>query len=411
MIQHLKKKIAWLIFIFTQFLVVGILVLVNYSHYNSTLQDVRQHYKTLLPEIELDEIFQAEDVEASLNISEYAAVLVPKQPDTQPEISRFTSHFSNLDDETIKAYAKKIAHTKWFERETEIHSIAFVVQRIPKEGKLILFYSKKEVLRQCTPFILGSFLCALFLALLSAFVSKQIADSLVKPAIQTLNAEKTFISNASHELKTPLSIIMANNDLAIRKYGEDKYLAYIKDEALRMNSLIAQMLTLERLDSAEQFYDIKNFSVSEAFSEVLCRFEVPAFEKGLTLQSSIPESLTFTGSEFQLKQLLSILLDNAVSYTLPSGSIDVSVFKKGHLLFLNVANTGKELPKEALKNIFERFYRSEEMPDSNGHFGLGLSIANEIVKKHKGNISVQCEDGNIIFCVQLPTLNPHTKGK
>lgn len=398
MIQHLKKKITWLIFIFIQLLVIGILILINYSNYLNELSSLKQEYRSLLFEMEPEELFTPGSIEDSFYLTEYAIVLIPKSGDS---IS-FLNHFPDLDDETLLSTAKEITMNKWFSHDTSYQSLTFVKRRIHQRGKMLLFYSKKEALCQCYPLIAGSIFCELLLVFLSVFISRLIASLLVKPAIQTLDAEKTFISNASHELKTPLSIMMANTDLAIRKYGEDKYLTYIKEEGRRMNSLISQMLTLEKLDSSEQFYDMKRFSVYEAFSEILCRFEVPAFEKGLALQSSIPENLFFTGNEFHLKHLLSILLDNAVSYTLPSGIICVSAFEKGNDLFLNVTNTGKELSEDTLKNLFERFYRSNECSDSRKHFGLGLAIANEIVKKHKGSINVRCENENIIFCIQIP---------
>ena len=403
MIQHLKKKIAWLIFIFIQLLVICILVLINYSSYFNELSSLKQDYKSLLFEMEPEELFAPDSIEASFHLSEYAVVMVPKEDIFPAEPLSYINHFSSLDTQTLLSTAKEIANTKRFERDTSYQSFAFVSRRIHQKGKIFLFYSKKEALKQCYPFMIGSILCGLLFILVSACISRLIAASLVKPAIQTLRAEKTFISNASHELKTPLSILMANADLALRKYENDKYLRDIKEEGRRMNDLITQMLTLARLDSVEQFYDTRNFSVSEAFSEILCPFEVLAYEKKISLKSDIPEDLFYNGNEFQLKQLLSILLDNAISYTKPSGCIEVSVYKKGHLLFLKAANTGKELPEEVLKNMFERFYRSNDQSDSKDHFGLGLAIADEIVKKHKGSIDVHCADGKIIFSVQLPT--------
>ena len=230
---------------------------------------------------------------------------------------------------------------------------------------------------------------ALGLALLISLIS---ANRSIRPVEDSYNKQKQFVADASHELKTPLTTINTNIDVLLSHEDslirdEKKWLLYIKTESERMAKLTNDLLYLARLDHDESII-YGETSFSEAAESVLLAMEAVAFERNITIDEHIDEDVTVKASPDQLRQLVMILTDNAIKYTPKGGRISVSL-SGGRDAVLRVRNSGAGIDKEDMKQIFERFYRSDKSrARESGGYGLGLAIAKAITESFGGEISV-----------------------
>ena len=235
------------------------------------------------------------------------------------------------------------------------------------------------------------------------FLSVFLARKIVNPLEESYQKQKQFISDAGHELKTPVSVVSANAELLSREIGDNQWLQNIQYENERMGMLVGQLLDLARTENVTPQMDHIDFSRLVA-GEAL-PFESVAFEKGLNLNNNIAENIGVIGNSMQLKQLVSILLDNAIRHSKGGGEVWLALTKEHGLAKLSVINRGDEISEEQRANIFERFYRMDTARNGEDkHYGLGLAIAKAITTTHKGNIAVLCFDGFVEFRVQIPTI-------
>ena len=213
-----------------------------------------------------------------------------------------------------------------------------------------------------------------------------LSGKVFEPIKRILAKQKQFISDASHELKTPVSIISANTDV-IRTEENKAYADSIKKQVERLNFLVSDLLTLARLDEGNVKAIKETFNLSEEVVNSALPFDAVAFEKGKTLQLDVEENIIYDGAKDGVKQILNILLDNAVKYAADGGIIKVSLKKAGARVTLSVYNDGSLIPAEDSAKIFERFYRgdSSRSRESGGN-GLGLSIAKSIAVANKWTI-------------------------
>ena len=233
------------------------------------------------------------------------------------------------------------------------------------------------------------------------FLSRFLAKKIVAPLEEIYQKQRQFISDAGHELKTPVSVVSANAELLSRQIGDNQWLQNIQYENERMGILVGQLLDLARTENVTPQMERIDFSRLVA-GETL-PFESVAFEKELALNTAITSGIAVEGNGAQLKQLTSILLDNAIRHSKPAGEVRLTLTGDHGIAELSVINTGDEIPTEHRDKIFERFYRMD--PARNGedkHYGLGLAIAKAIVAAHHGHIEVRCYNGLVEFRVNLP---------
>ena len=228
----------------------------------------------------------------------------------------------------------------------------------------------------------------------------------VKPVETAWNQQRQFVADASHELKTPLTVILTNAELLQQpEYDEQtrsRFVDSIMTMSHQMRGLVESLLELARVDNGGQNMVFSRLNFSELVSDALLPFEPVYFEKGLTLESHVEENLFVKGSGQHLKQVADILLDNAAKYASGNSTVRVTLRHQGSHCLLSVASAGEEISKEDLKNIFKRFYRIDKARSMNHSYGLGLSIADSIVGKHGGKIWAESGDGINTFFVQLP---------
>ena len=242
---------------------------------------------------------------------------------------------------------------------------------------------------------------AIGLLSLAAFwgVSIFLARWAVRPVERAWAEQRQFIADASHELKTPLTVILTNAEL-MQTDPDPQYARSVLTMAGRMRSLVESLLELARVDNGAVRTAFADIDLSELVSDELLPFEPVYFERGLTLESELEPGLTVSGSPRHLKQLLSILLDNALRYAPEGAEVRVTLRRQGQNALLTVTNPGN-LSAEECRKIFLRFYRLDAAR-SGGGYGLGLPIARAIVTEHGGKLWAESREGLVTLSAQLP---------
>ncbi len=237
-------------------------------------------------------------------------------------------------------------------------------------------------------------------------ISWLLARWAVKPVETAWQQQKQFVADASHELKTPLTVIMTNAELLnspdFDEAHRSQFAAHILTMSRQMRQLIEEMLDLARTDSGQETIVLSQVDFSRLVSDAVLPFEPVFFEAGLTLTTDIRPGITVRGSQQHLRQTADILLDNARKYADAPGEVTVSLTRQGSRCRLSVSNPGAGLSREELKNIFKRFYRADAAHTWRGSYGLGLSIAQNIVLRHHGKIWAESKNGRNTFFVELP---------
>ena len=231
----------------------------------------------------------------------------------------------------------------------------------------------------------------------------------IKPVAVAWDQQRQFVADASHELKTPLAVIMANAELMQNEETPEedkkKFSQNILSTTYQMRGLVENMLEMARVDNGTVKMNFVPLDMSELISNAVLSFQLLYEEKGMGLRCAISEGISICGSEQHLYQVMDVLLDNALKYATPNGMVSVDLVSHGKTCVLSVASPGEPISKEDLKNIFKRFYRGDTARAMNGSYGLGLSIAESIVEAHKGKIWAESKSGYNIFYVQIPTNN------
>lgn len=238
------------------------------------------------------------------------------------------------------------------------------------------------------------FLLEFFILLISLFLTKWI----IKPVMVSFQKQKEFIEDASHELKTPLSVILASADAYFIK-KEDRWVENIKEEAEKTSKLVLEMLELAKTEKQNHAIYTKE-DLSKLVKKSLLTFESMLFEKKINLIDEIEVNIEFFCNKEQIEKLIYILLDNAIEHSYIQGEILVALKKNNKEIILEVTNKGEPIQKSDLKNIFERFYRADESRNRReNHYGLGLAIAKNIVIQHHGKIEAFSKDNYTTFKV------------
>jgi len=253
---------------------------------------------------------------------------------------------------------------------------------------------------------LGSYLRVALLSLLLLFaVSCILARWAVRPVERAWDQQRQFLSDASHELKTPLTVILSNAEMlnaAELPERPARWADNIRSEARQMRSLVEQMLTLARADNAVTTAVLSEQSLSELASDCALSFEPVAFEAGKRLHYKIAEDISVSGDAKQLRELVGILLDNAIRYSPDRSEVGLSLQKKDRHAVLTVSNPGEPIPPAELRRLFERFYRRDPSRGECAGFGLGLPIARTIAEAHGGTIRAESDEFSTRFIVTLP---------
>ena len=315
-----------------------------------------------------------------------------------------SSYYDLSDQEFLLQLIAETEQTEQTEGILTRYDLRFCKVSTPREEVLVFadMTMENEVLtaltRTCLLIALGSFVAFLGISIL-------LARWAVKPVDAAWQQQKQFVADASHELKTPLTVIMTNAELLQSteqspegaRFGEN-----ILTMSRQMRTLVEQLLDLARVDNGCTPAVFREIDLSALVADSLLPFEPLFFEQGLFLTEELTPNIRLKGSPDHLGRLPDILLDNARKYADPGTEVTVRLKRQGLHCLLSVSNFGPPIPKEDQKNIFKRFYRSDKARTRDGSYGLGLSIAQSIVETHRGRIWCESEGGVNTFYIQLP---------
>lgn len=229
------------------------------------------------------------------------------------------------------------------------------------------------------------------------------SGKVLMPVSESYEKQKRFITDASHEIKTPLTIIDANTEVLEMTEGENEWTSSTRKQIKRLTSLTEKLIFLARMDEDTEKPEMSEFSLSDAILDTAEAFRAVAKTKGKSFLVNVPENISYFGDEKNLRQMISLLLDNAMKYSNDMGEIRLTLKTSGRNKIITVWNTVDQIEKGKLDILFERFYRMEPSHNSRtGGFGIGLSVVDAIVKLHKGKITAKSEDGrSVLFTITL----------
>ncbi len=256
------------------------------------------------------------------------------------------------------------------------------------DGKAVVFINGIDAKEANQRFMLSVSLVFAASSIVIIFLVILISQYAVKPAAESYEKQKQFITDANHELKTPLTLIRTNLDIMESEIGPNEWLNDIREEAETMTGLVNRLVTLARMDEEETQMDKTLFNLSDAVMETASVFSSHIEKEQKILKLHIPEGIEYTGNEGAIRQLVSILMDNAVKYCDNRGTISVSL-QNGRHPILFVDNSYQHVDTIALDRLFDRFYRADKARTYGSGFGIGLSVAKAIVQKHRGEIRAQ----------------------
>lgn len=296
-----------------------------------------------------------------------------------------------VDEETAEEYTQTAQQKN---KTTGFQGIyRYRVTETEDGAKYVFLDCRREISNFRT--VLVTTISVSLLGLAAVFVLVVIFSRMVfRPVEESIQKQKRFITDASHELKTPLTIIDANIEVMEMESGESQWTKSTRKQIQRLSGLVQQLVTLSRLDEEKGLEEKCEFNLSEAVSECVQPYESLAQTREKNLTLNIEEDITYTGDERSIRQLAGILMDNAVKYSSENGNITLTLKKKGKKIFLEVYNNADDLPQGKLDVLFERFYRLDSSRNSGtGGSGIGLSVAKAIVQAHKGKITAENKNG------------------
>lgn len=409
MIQKLKRKFFWITAIALALVILLVLGAINLLNYTSTARRADEMLRLLashdgsLPEFDKGRP-RPPAVPGNLVLNAdtrfKTRYFVVWLDDKNGTVRIDTSHIAAVSSEEALAYGQKAADKNKLSGYDGIYR--YRIQQTAL-GEMAIFLDCSTELQGNRDFLLlscGMGLLAFFLVAGLAFLLSRRA---IRPAAEALEKQNQFLTDASHELKTPLSIISANNDVMELTVGKTQWSESIRTQVLRMDGLLQGMLTLSRLEGQQPPYRNIPFSLSEAVEHAVQPFYVLAQAAGVSLAAQIDAGLFYAGDSKSIQHLVSILLENAVKYAGTQGQVYLRLVKAGKAPRLEVENTCRELPEGDLNQLFNRFYRADTARSrETGGYGIGLAIAKSICQAHRIKLAVSIPvESRIRFTIQF----------
>ncbi len=399
--KKLKFKTFIILLIILTLFIISLLVIFNYQLYQRELNDVKKDLK----EIETihnnyyivndDVIIDGNNMKPMfINANVYVISF-----DSIHNITNITSYTDNgLSNAEIIKLATNFLNTNKKSDIGNLYTSRYAYYLTNKNNLIIM--DNYIINNKLGDYFRMSLLIFISLEILIIYVSNILTKWLTKPVIESFSKQKQFIVDASHELKTPLAIITASAESLELEPTEKKWLDNIKSESERMNKLVTDLLDLAKSENMEikEKYNINN--LSKIIEKTSLTFESLIYENKLEIEDNIDKDIMFSCNPDKIRELLGILLDNAIKHSTKNSKITVNLYKDKNNIILEIKNKGKEITKEDQEKIFDRFYRVDESRNrSDNRYGLGLSIAKNIVISHNGKISVNCKNGYTTFKV------------
>lgn len=402
--NKLKNKVFVVIFSILTIFLITILGIFNFQNYKSEENRVRQNLMNANDMNNKDRMFKPDDLNDDFKNNDdkpmkfMDALVYTVLLNDDNSINDIINHTNNIVDENdiiniANNYLNKNNNDGINIGNLYIDNYSYLLTK----GKSLIIVDISNVKNNLDNNIKISLYLFVILEIIIIFISLKITDWIIKPVIESFNKQKQFIADASHELKTPLAVIIASAD-SLKE--NNKYVNNIKNESERMSNLIKKLLNLARLEDGFNKDNYVTSNISKAIQLTCLTYESLMFENNLKLDMNIEDNINFKCNVDEIKQLAAILLDNAIKHGNKDSTIDVLLKKYKNEITFSVSNYGDEIPKEVQTRIFERFYRGDASRNRNDNrYGLGLAIAKSIVNNHGGKITVNSSNGITTFKV------------
>lgn len=406
MIKELRRKFIFISGISIFLVFVGIFVLISafsmaqMDRTMDTLTDAISSNDGVFPDFEPSDrpapLFS--DAEVITAETRFSTRFFMVWLDGKDEVTRMnTDAIASLSEDEVEEYAAQ-ALEKGAQRGWVLEYRYKVTET--DEGVAIVFVNGSSNQNITNRLLLTAFLVLFGSAVLILALTVILSKRAVRPVAESYEKQKQFITDANHELKTPLTLILSNLDIVESELGKNEWLDDIRSEGERMGLLINQLVALCRMDESESHLTLAPFDPSEAVSDTVSEFQTLAAERDQTLTARVEPGISYRGDEALVRRLAAILLDNAVKYCDPGGDIRVELFQRRHPVLV-VENTYAQVDRLELDKLFDRFYRADPARTFTGGFGVGLSIAQSIARSHRGSIHVYRKKERIGFRAEL----------
>lgn len=392
MFKKLKRRFILLSMVTLALLMITVVLGMNVINYYSVVNEV-DNVVSMLSEI--DEMSSESDVETDFDM------LPPNMSPEVPYESRYfvveinasgkseridVSRIAAVDEEQALEYADEALlgrNDRGF-----IDHFRFLKLSEDDGGMRIIFLDSGRRINYLGNFLVSSISMAILGYIIICIVAIFLAGKIIRPVAESYEKQKRFITDAGHEIKTPLSIINANVDLMEIEGCQSESLGEITKQTKRLTKLTEDLVFLAKMEEKETDMKKRDFSLSDMVEEMLLSFEVLAESKNKRFDTEIEPKVIIHGNNSGVCQMINVLLDNAIKYSPEQSAISVTLEKKGRMAFLSVANTvSSPIGKDDVVLIFERFYRTDSSRSSKtGGNGIGLSIAKAVVDAHGGKI-------------------------
>lgn len=413
MIKKLRMKLIMLSMISLLFVLTIIIGSINIINYHNIVENADSFLELI---IENDGRFPKED----------KGKIGPKMEDNHkrmsPEAPYESRFFSVLLDESGKVISVDTGRIAAVDSSTAIEYGQNVLESGKERGFLgdyrymkekgdetngirIVFFDCGRSLNTFRTFLVTSIIISL-VGLAAVFILMiGLSERIICPISESYEKQKQFITDAGHEIKTPLAIIAADTDVLEMELGENEWILDIQKQTKRLTDLTNDLIYLSRMEEGKNQFQMIDFPISDVINETAQSFQALAMTQQKQFIFHIKPMLSFCGDEKAIRQLTSILLDNALKYSPEGGKIELSLERQGRMICLSLSNTTKEeMKKENLDKLFDRFYRTDPSRNSQTRgYGIGLSIAKAIVRAHKGKITATIQgEKSLLFTVLLP---------
>lgn len=403
--KELNRKVFKTIFlILSLFIVIGIIIY-NVSSYKKEYDNVKRNLIFMedrnisrggkLPELRDFNEDLPEPIDKELDnmmIMDYEVYSIKI---INNKIEKIINHSNNVSNFDVESIAKKIILK---DKELKIGNLYINRYAYNYSKDTIVIININSIHDRLVFTLSFSIIVLIFFEIIIYFISKKLTKRITKPAQDSFDKQRDFIADASHELKTPLAVIMASSDELKSDKKNQKYVDNIKYESERMNVLIKSLLDLSKLEKGIGINNYKEENISKIIERVSLTFEGIAFEQNVKIDTNIENDIIFKCSKEEIERLIGIILDNGIKHSYKNSIINVNVNKDKNNINITIVNEGDPIQPGDEEKIFERFYRADKSRNRDANrYGLGLAIAKNIVNNHNGMLKAYSKDGKTTF--------------
>ena len=402
--NKLKKKVFFTIFGLLSLFTITILGIYNYQNYNQEYKSIKNNLRIFNVQRERFDKEREKMIPPRINDNNSRMMVMDRiiytvKFDDNNNISEITSHNMDIENtDKITNVAKKILNSSNTQKIGNLYTNKYSYK---KYKNILIIIDNTKTNQRLINNLEVSLVILILVEIIIVLMSKIITQWIIKPVIKSFNKQKQFVADASHELKTPLAVIMASSEALNNDPKEKKWIENIQIESERMNKLITNLLDLAKLENKDKIV-YEEVDLSKIVEKTLLTMDSIMFENNIKLDSNIKDSILYKCNSDEIKQVLLIILDNAVKHCSKDGNIIVNLDKIKDNIIIEIKNTGDPIPVGEEEKIFERFYRIDKARNRNeNRYGLGLSIARQIIENYNGTIKAHSNDGYTTFTIKL----------